>query len=217
VPPVKTNIPKERDQTLETIFVVDDDSGLRSGLDTLFRSVGLLVRSFSSAADCLAQITEDSAGCLVLDVRMPGLGGLELQAQLQLANIKMPIVFMTGHGDIPMTVEAMRAGAIDFLQKPFRHQEMLNAVNRGLEADRERRNRKQATAAAQAAYNELTQREREVLALVVRGCLNKQVAAELGLSEVTVKQHRGRVMRKMGVGSLAELVKTANTLALIKD
>jgi FixJ family two-component response regulator len=205
--------PQQEDRS-EVIFIVDDDSALRSGLDTLFRSVGFVVEAFSSAADCLSAMTENSSGCLVVDVRMPGLSGMDLQTRLSEANITLPIIFMSGHGDIPMAVSAMRAGAVDFLEKPFRHHEMLNAVNRALEVDRRQRSNKREVADAQALYDRLTPRERAVLNLVVQGRLNKQVAAELGLSEFTIKQHRGRLMRKMSVGSLAELVTMAARLKL---
>jgi FixJ family two-component response regulator len=209
-----SKVDPQQEDSSEVIFIVDDDSALRFGLDTLFRSVGFAVEAFSSAADCLSAMTENSSGCLVVDVRMPGLSGMDLQTRLSEANITLPIIFMSGHGDIPMAVSAMRAGAIDFLEKPFRHHEMLNAVNRALEVDRRQRSNKREVADAQALYDRLTPRERAVLNLVVQGRLNKQVAAELGLSEFTIKQHRGRLMRKMSVGSLAELVTMAARLKL---
>jgi len=209
-----SKVDPQQEDSSEVIFIVDDDSALRSGLDTLFRSVGFAVEAFSSAADCLGAMTENSSGCLVVDVRMPGLSGMDLQTRLSEANITLPIIFMSGHGDIPMAVSAMRAGAVDFLEKPFRHHEMLNAVNRALEVDRRQRSNKRETADAQALYARLTPRERDVFNLVVQGRLNKQVAAELGLSEFTIKQHRGRLMHKMSVGSLAELVTMAARLKL---
>ena len=196
------------------VFVIDDDISVREGLSALFRSVGLDVKAFASAADFLQSKLPDGPSCMVLDVRLPGLSGLDFQAELTKANIQIPIVFMTGHGDIPMTVRAMKAGAVEFLPKPFRDQDMLDAVQTGLEQDRERRKRAGDTSKLQASFNTLTPREREIMALVTAGLMNKQIAGEIGVSEVTVKLHRGNVMRKMGAKSLAELVRMADALGL---
>jgi FixJ family two-component response regulator len=194
------------------IFVVDDDESVRDALKSLFQSVGLKVQMFASAPELLRSELPDAASCLVLDVRMPGLSGLEFQAELAKANIRLPIIFMTGHGDIPMSVQAMKAGAVDFLAKPFRDQDMLDAVSSALDRDRERRETETRTSDLRSSYETLTPREREVMRLVVSGLMNKQAAGELGLSEITVKIHRGRVMRKMGARSLADLVRMAETL-----
>jgi len=196
------------------VFVIDDDISVREGLSALFRSVGLDVKAFASAADFLQSKLPDGPSCMVLDVRLPGLSGLDFQAELTKANIQIPIVFMTGHGDIPMTVRAMKAGAVEFLPKPFRDQDMLDAVQTGLEQDRERRKRAGDTSKLQASFDTLTPREREIMALVTAGLMNKQIAGEIGVSEVTVKLHRGNVMRKMGAKSLAELVRMADALGL---
>jgi len=196
------------------VFVIDDDISVREGLSALFRSVGLDVKAFASAADFLQSKLPDGPSCMVLDVRLPGLSGLDFQAELAKANIQIPIVFMTGHGDIPMTVRAMKAGAVEFLPKPFRDQEMLDAVQTGLEQDRERRKRAGDTSKLQANFDTLTPREREIMALVTAGLMNKQIAGEIGVSEVTVKLHRGNVMRKMAAKSLAELVRMADALGV---
>ena len=192
------------------VFVIDDDDALREALSSLFRSVGLRVKAFASASEFLRMRLPDVPTCLVLDVRLPGLSGLDFQAELAKANIDIPVVFMTGHGDIPMTVRAMKAGAIEFLPKPFRDQDMLDAVQAGLERDRGRRKAAGDTARLRASFNRLTAREQEIMGLVTAGLMNKQIAGELGVSEITVKVHRGNVMRKMAAKSLAELVRMAD-------
>jgi FixJ family two-component response regulator len=197
-----------------TVFVIDDDHSMREALGRLFQSVGLQVQLFSSALELQNSARPDVAGCLVLDVRLPGLSGFDLQAELAKSNIHVPIVFITGHGDIPMSVRAMKAGAIDFLTKPFRDQDLLDAVNQALERDRKRRMDERELADFHALYDALTPRQREVMTLVTDGLMNKQVAAKLGLSEISVKIHRGAVMKKMGVRSLADLVRIAEALRI---
>ena len=196
------------------IFIVDDDESLRNALGSLFRSVGFKVGMFGSAAELLEHKFPDIPSCLVLDVRLPRLSGLDFQTELAKANIHIPIIFMTGHGDIPMSVRAMKAGAVDFLAKPFRDQDMLDAVTLALERDRQRRQSDKQLSDVRAKFDTLTQREREVMSLVATGLMNKQVAGELGLSEITVKIHRGQVMRKMGARSLADLVRMAELLGV---
>ena len=196
------------------VFVIDDDESMRGALTNLFRSVGLRVEVFGSAPELLQSKLPDVPSCLVLDIRLPGLSGLDFQTELAKANIRIPIIFMTGHGDIPMTVRAMKAGAIDFLTKPFRHQEMLDAVAMAIERDRKRRTDQKKISNAQALFETLTPRERDVLALVAAGLMNKQIAAEIGIAEITVKIHRGHVMKKMGTRSLADLVRITEMLGI---
>ena len=197
-----------------TVFVIDDDHSMREALGRLVQSVGLQVRLFSSALELQSSMLPEVTSCLVLDVRLPGLSGFDLQAELAKSNIHIPIVFITGHGDIPMSVRAMKAGAIDFLSKPFRDQDLLDAVNQALEHDRKRRIDEREHADFQALYASLTRRQREVMALVTDGLMNKQIAARIGLSEISVKIHRGAVMRKMGAKSLADLVRMAEALRI---
>jgi len=196
------------------VFIVDDDESLRESLGSLFRSVGLRVELFGTAPEFLSAALPDVPSCLVLDVRLPGLSGLDFQSELVRANVRIPIIFMTGHGDIPMSVRAMKAGAVEFLTKPFRDQDMLDAVQLALAKDRLRCDNEQANIDLKSRFAGLTKREREVMALVTDGLMNKQIAARIGLSEITVKVHRGNVTRKMGARSLAELVKMAETLGI---
>jgi FixJ family two-component response regulator len=196
------------------VFVVDDDASVREALDGLFRSIGLQAKTFGSAAEFLQHKLPDAPSCLVLDVRLPGLSGLDFQAELAAAGLHIPIIFMTGHGDIPMTVKAMKAGAIEFLPKPFRDQDMLDAVQQALERDRERRQHNSSLAKLKSSFGTLTPREQEVMSLVTAGLMNKQVAGEIGVSEITAKVHRGNIMRKMGAKSLAELVRMADALGV---
>jgi FixJ family two-component response regulator len=201
-------------ETEAIVFVVDDDPSMRKALSNLFRSVGLRAEVFGSARELLESELPEVASCLVLDIRLPGPSGLDFQAELVKANIQIPIIFMTGHGDIPMTVKAMKAGAVDFLTKPFRDQDMLDAVAIAIERDRERRKDEKIVAELRAVFETLTARERDVLALVASGLMNKQIAAEIGLAEITVKIHRGHIMRKMGAKSLADLVRMAEMLGV---
>jgi len=194
------------------VFVVDDDASMRNSLSRLFQSLGLQVKIFASANEFLKSTRPDAPSCLVLDVRLPGLSGLDFQSELAKANIDIPIVFMTGHGDIPMTVRAMKAGAVEFLPKPFRDQDMLDAVQLGLERDRSRRRSAGDTSKLKASFSSLTPREQEVMGYVTSGLMNKQIAGEMKVSEITVKIHRASVMRKMGAKSLAELVRMADAL-----
>lgn len=196
------------------VFVIDDDRDMREGLKELFESVGLRAEIFATPTELLERSASIAPSCLVLDVRLPQLSGFDLQAELSRRGITVPIVFITGHGDIPMSVTAMKAGAVDFLTKPFREQELLDAVTRALERDQKRRDEERSNADLQARLASLTPRERETMALVTGGLMNKQVAAELGITEMTVKIHRGNVMRKMQARSLAELVLIAEKLGV---
>jgi len=202
------------ERRMSCVFVVDDDPSIREALSSLFRSVNLRVEMFASAAEFLRHKRADGPSCLVLDIRLPGVSGLDFQAQLQEAGIRLPIIFMTGHGDIPMSVRAMKAGAVDFLAKPFRDQDMLDAVAAALRRDEQASEAEKAKQELRAAFDQLTVREREVMALVTSGLMNKQVAARLGLSEITVKIHRGHAMRKMKARSLADLVRMSETLGI---
>jgi FixJ family two-component response regulator len=208
---------QERQQAQEVVFVIDDDASMRHSLSSLFRSIGLKVEVFDSAADFLKIGRPEAASCLVLDVRLPGLSGLDFQTELAKANFRIPIVFITGHGDIPMTVKAMKAGAVEFLTKPFREQDLLDAVRLGLERDRTRREGETIVSDLRARFDALTSREQEVMAFVTAGLMNKQIAADLGVSEITVKVHRGNVMRKMNAKSLADLVRMADVLGIRRE
>jgi FixJ family two-component response regulator len=196
------------------IYIVDDDLSVREALGSLFRSVGYHVHLFGSTDEFLKARLAESSCCLVLDVRLPGVSGLDLQNHLQRESVHIPIIFMTGHGDIPMSVRAMKAGAVDFLPKPFRDQDMLDAVGNALQADRKRREAEQSASIVRAAFDSLSAREREIMQLVTSGLMNKQVAGKLDLSEITVKVHRASVMRKMSAQSLADLVRMAELLNL---
>jgi FixJ family two-component response regulator len=199
------------------VYVVDDDAVMREALSSLFRSVGLPVQVFSSAHELLQGIVADRPSCLVLDIRLPGVSGLEFQGELVKAGIDIPIIFMTGHGDIPMSVRAMKAGAVDFLEKPFRHQEMLDAVALAIERDRKQREHHKTLSELQGRFETLTPREREVIGLITAGLMNKQVAGEMGVTEMTVKIHRGHIMRKMQARSLADLVRMAEALGVRRE
>jgi FixJ family two-component response regulator len=208
---------QERQQAQEVVFVIDDDASMRHSLSSLFRSIGLKVEVFDAAADFLKIGRPEVASCLVLDVRLPGLSGLDFQTELARANIRIPIVFITGHGDIPMTVKAMKAGAVEFLTKPFREQDLLDAVRLGLERDRTRREGEMIVSDLRGRFDALTSREQEVMGFVTAGLMNKQIAADLGVSEITVKVHRGNVMRKMAAKSLADLVRMADVLEIRRE
>ncbi|WP_221938454.1 response regulator transcription factor [Mycobacterium sp. KBS0706] len=196
------------------VIIVDDDPTIRGALDSLFRSIGMETRLFGSPAELLESQLPDVPGCIVLDVRFPGINGLDFQAHLASQGIGFPIVFMTGHGDIPMSVRAMKAGAVDFLAKPFREQDLVDAVTAAIERDQQRRGQVAALRDLRVRYETLTQREREVMTHVVAGLMNKQVAGVLGLSEITVKIHRSNMMRKLQLRSLADLVRHAQSLGL---
>lgn len=200
------------DTAAPLVVIVEDDEGVRDGLQDLLRSVGLDTIAYGSTGALLAATLPDRPGCLILDVRLPGSSGLDLQAKLAAMGNRMPIIFMTGHGDIPMSVQAMKAGALDFLTKPFRDQDMLDAIAVAIERDRARRAASAGVAKLETLAATLTAREAEVMQHVVRGLLNKQIAHALGISEITVKIHRGNVMRKMGAGSVADLVRKTELL-----
>jgi FixJ family two-component response regulator len=202
-------------ETDATVFVVDDDAPMRESLKNLIRSVGLRVELFASAQEFLRSKRPDLPSCLVLDVRLPGLSGLDLQRRASDAGMEVPIIFITGHGDIPMSVRAMKAGAVEFLTKPFRDQDLLDAIQQALERDRKARDQRAALEELRSRFASLTSREREVMKRVVAGLLNKQIGAELGTSETTVKIHRHEVMEKMGAGSLPELVRMADRLGIL--
>ena len=194
--------------------MVDDDASVREAVRSLLRSVGLSVETFGTAQEFLSNPRNTAPGCLVLDVRLPGIGGLELQHQLAERKLQVPIIFITGHGDIPMSVRAIKAGAVEFLTKPFRDQDLLDAVQQAIDQDRRAREQRSEIAELRQRYEGLSPREREVMGLVVQGLLNKQIAGTLGTSEATVKLHRGRAMQKMQAGSLADLIRMAEKLEI---
>jgi FixJ family two-component response regulator len=200
-----------------TVIVIDDDAGIRDSLGSLLRSVGFKAKLFSAVGEFLRSGRPEGPTCLVLDVRLPGQSGLELQRELATANCQLPIIFITGHGDIPMSVQAMKSGAIEFLTKPFRDQDLLDAIQLGLVRDRANLENEKTLSGLRDRFDTLTPREREVMALVVTGRLNKQIAADLGISEITVKVHRGQVMRKMRASSLPDLARMADKLHLAPE
>ena len=205
---------KEATSGQSIVFVIDDDASLGASVSSLLRSVGLQARVFASTSEFLQEKRPNVPSCMVLDVRLPGVSGIDFQADLSKRNIHIPIVFMTGHGDIPMTVRAMKAGAVEFLTKPFRDQDLLDAVQLALERDLSRIESEKAASGLKSKFETLTPREREIMALVASGLMNKQVAGKVGLSEITVKVHRGRVMQKMGAKTLADLVRIAKALGI---
>jgi FixJ family two-component response regulator len=201
----------------EAVYVIDDDTSMRDSLKSLLGSVGLRVETFGSALEFFGAKLPDAAICLVVDVRLPGMSGLDFQTELSKSNIDVPIIFITGHGDIAMTVKAMKAGAVEFLSKPFRDQDLLDAVKAALEKDGAKRNSQRTSAAVRSLFESLTPREQEVIKWVTAGLMNKQVAAEMGVSEITVKVHRGNAMRKMGAKSLVDLVRMADMLGIRRN
>ena len=208
---------KEASTPQPVVFVIDDDASIREALRSLFNSIGLRVETFGSASQLLERPLPDAPSCLVLDVRLPGLSGLDFQGELAKANILIPIIFITGHGDIPMSVRAMKAGAVEFLTKPFRDQDLLDAVQTAIERDRTRREGARSISGLRSRFEILTPREQEVIAFVTTGMMNKQIAAQIGVSEITVKVHRGNIMRKMGAKSLADLVRMADVLGIRRE
>lgn len=204
------------EMTQPMVFVVDDDASMRGAVSNLIRSVGFQVEAFTSAQEFLASTRPDTPCCLILDVRLPQVSGLDIQAELTKAQIHIPIIFVTGHGDVPMSVKAMKAGAVEFLTKPFRDQDLLDAVKVALERSRVSRTNEKAISELKTKFHTLTAREQQVMAWVTGGYLNKQIAAEIGVTEITVKVHRGNVMRKFGTKSLAELVKMADILGICR-
>jgi len=205
---------KPETPTAPIVFVIDDDGSIRAAISSLIRSVGLRVEVFASVSEFLAHKRSSTTSCLILDVRLPGISGLEFQSELAKADAEIPIIFITGHGDIPMTVKAMKAGAVEFLTKPFRDQDLLDAIQVALERARVKEEKDRAVSALKRNFSTLTPREQEVMAWVAGGLLNKQVAAEIGVTEITVKVHRGSVMRKMAAKSFADLVRMADLLGI---